>query len=74
MGLFGYDPEGRIVKPAGAVSPELEAALRGSLTHGRLPCLSSWEIAERFGLARIDLACACEALHIKISSCQLGAF
>ena len=74
MGLFGYAPEGRIVKPADEVSPELEGAIRESLIDGRLPCLSSWEIAERLGLAKMDVACACEALHIKISSCQLGAF
>ncbi len=74
MGLFGYTPESRIVKPADEVSSELEGAIRESLTHSRLPCLSSWEIAKRFGLARMDVACACEALHIKISSCQLGAF
>ena len=74
MGLFGYAPESRIVKPADAVLPELEEAIRGSLTRGRLPCLPSWEIAKRFGIAKMDVACACEALHIKISSCQLGAF
>jgi len=74
MGLFGYAPERRIVKPAGEVSPELEGAIRESLTHGRLSCLSSWEIAKRLGIAKMGVACACEALHIKISSCQLGAF
>ncbi|TFG93521.1 MAG: hypothetical protein E4H15_01155 [Syntrophobacterales bacterium] len=74
MGLFGYAPEGRIVQPAGEVLPELAGAIREALVDGRLPCLSSWEIAKRFGLAKMDVACACEALHIKISSCQLGAF
>jgi hypothetical protein len=74
MGLFGYAPERRIVKPAGHVPPELEGAIREALTHGRLPCLSSWEIAKRFHIAKMDVARACEALHIKISSCQLGAF
>ncbi|MDD5723820.1 MAG: hypothetical protein PHY29_08810 [Syntrophales bacterium] len=74
MGLFGYTPEGRIVNPAGELSPELEGAIRESLVNGRLPCLSSWEIAKRLGLAKMDVARACEALKIKISSCQLGAF
>ena len=73
MGLFGY-AQGRIVKPAGDVSPELESAIRDSLTDGRLTCLSAWEIAGRFGIAKMDVACACEALRMKISSCQLGAF
>ncbi len=74
MGLFGYTPESRIVKPADEVSPELEGAIREALIDGRISCLSSWEIAKRFGVAKMDVACACEALHIKIFSCQLGAF
>lgn len=74
MGLFGYAPEGRIVKAADEVSTELEGAIREALVDGRLPCLTSWEIAKRLRVAKMDVACACEALHIKISSCQLGAF
>ncbi|MBN2396785.1 MAG: hypothetical protein JXI32_00255 [Deltaproteobacteria bacterium] len=74
MGLFGYTPEGRIVKPADTVSPDLETAIRDALVAGKVPCRSSWEIAKRFGIAKMDVARACEALHIKISSCQLGAF
>ena len=74
MGLFGYTPEGRIVKPADTVSPELKAAIRIAVVDGKVPCRSSWEIAKRFGIAKMNVACACEALHIKISSCQLGAF
>ncbi len=74
MGLFGYLPEGRIVRPADEVSSELEGAIRGALVNGKIPCLSSWEIAKRFGIAKMDVSRTCEALHIKISSCQLGAF
>ena len=74
MGLFGYTPEGRIVRPADSVSPELEDAIREILVDGKVPCRSSWEIAKRFGIAKMDVARACETLRIKISSCQLGAF
>lgn len=74
LGLFGYTPESRIVKAADAVSPELEGAIREALVGGKISCLSSWEIAKRFGIAKMDVARACEALHVKISSCQLGAF
>ena len=74
LGLFGYTPVSRIIKPADAVAPDLEEAIRGALIDGRISCLASWEIARRFGIARMDVACACEALRIKISSCQLGAF
>ncbi len=74
MGLFGYTPDRRIVKPASEVSPELEAAIRKSLVDGRITCLSCWGIAKGFGIAKMDVASACEALHIRIFSCQLGAF
>ncbi len=74
MGLFGYEPDGRIIKAATEVNPELDAAIRESIKGGKLPCLVSWEIAKRFGIAKMDVASACETLGIKISSCQLGAF
>ena len=74
LGLFGYTPDRRIVKPASEVSPELEETIGKSLVDGRIRCLSCWEIAKEFGIARMDVASACEALHIRISSCQLGAF
>ena len=74
MGLFGYRPEKRIVKPAENISPSLETAIRNSLVKARLPCLNAWEIAERFEVSKMQVASACEALKIKISACQLGAF
>ena len=74
LGLFGFRPDKKIVKPATHVSPELEKAMRGSLTHNRLSCADACELAERFGKRNTDISSACEALGIKISSCQLGAF
>jgi len=74
LGLFGYAPESRIVKPAPAVSPELEGAIRQALVHDRLPCLAAWSIAAALGLPRMRVAEACEALKIKVKPCQLGAF
>ncbi|MEA2014007.1 MAG: hypothetical protein U9N38_01665 [Thermodesulfobacteriota bacterium] len=74
MGMFGYTPNRRIVKPADEVSCELEEAVKKSLIDGRITCLSCWRIAKEFGIAKMDVASACEALEIKITSCQLGAF
>jgi len=74
MGLYGYTPDRRIVKPASEVSPELEEAIRKALVDGRIKCISCWEIAKDFGIAKMDVASACETLHIRIFSCQLGAF
>jgi hypothetical protein len=74
LGLFGYTPEKSIVKPADKVSPELEAAIRGRLADGRLPCAEAWQIAEEHKLTKMDVSSAAEYLKIKIKPCQLGAF
>jgi hypothetical protein len=74
LGLFGYSPVRRIIQPAESVSQELEAAIRGALTDGRLPCAEAFRIAKEFKLAKIRVSSACEKLKIRISACQLGAF
>ena len=75
LGLFGYDaPGGRIVRPAEAVEPGLETAIRGGLVDGRLPCIAAWEIAAEKKIARLKVSSACETLKIKVKPCQLGAF
>jgi hypothetical protein len=75
LGLFGYDaPGGRIVRPAERVEPALEAAIRGRLSGGRLPCIAAWEIAADRKIPRLNVSSACEKLKIKVKPCQLGAF
>ena len=74
LGLYGYRPEKSVVKPAESVSEALKGAIKESLIEERLSCAAAWDIAERFGTARMNVSSACEALKIKISSCQLGAF
>ena len=74
LGLHGYGPKGKRLDPVDNVAPELEEAVRGALINGRLPCTRAWEISEKMGLGKMDVSSACEALKIKISSCQLGAF
>ncbi len=74
LGLYGYQPEKRIVKPAESVSDNLEEAIREALKEGRLPCRAAWDIAKSMGKRKMEISSACEALKIKISRCQLGAF
>jgi hypothetical protein len=74
LGLFGYAPPDKGVTAAETVSPAVEAAIQESLVKGKLPCASSWEIAMKFKIAKREISSACEALKIKISSCQLGTF
>ncbi len=74
LGLYGYKPRRKIVTPVDTISKDLEDAIRKALVEDRLSCAASWEIADRFGMAKMEVSSACEALKIKISSCQLGAF
>jgi hypothetical protein len=74
LGLFGYTPQKRIVKPAREVTAPLETAIREALVKGRLPCAAAWRIARDLGIRKMAVSSACEALEIRISSCQLGAF
>jgi hypothetical protein len=74
LGLFGFAPEKKVVRPAAAVDPALEDAIRAALQDGRLACRLAWELAERFRMPKMDVSAACEALGIKVKPCQLGAF
>jgi hypothetical protein len=74
LGLFGYQPEKKIVAPAETVAPELRDALTAALVDDRLPCKSAWTIADRFGVTRMAVAAACEKMNLRVSPCQLGAF
>lgn len=74
LGLYGYGPERKAIKPMENVSKDLEDAINSSLEDGRLACKSAWEIAKKFNIAKMDVSSACETLKIKIGSCQLGAF
>ncbi|MFH2218836.1 MAG: hypothetical protein ABII68_04140 [Pseudomonadota bacterium] len=74
LGLFGYRPRKKIVRPADSVSGEMEGAIRDAMVENRLSCISAWKIAERFGVGKMEISSACEALKIKIGACQLGAF
>ncbi len=74
LGLFGYSPQKMIVKPAEAVQADLDKAIRGALVNDRLPCVAAWGIAKAFGIPKMAVSSACEALKIKVKPCQLGAF
>jgi hypothetical protein len=74
LGLFGYTPEKKIVKPKTASTIKLESAIQDSLAEGALPCAKAWEIARNFDISKMAVSEVCEQLKIKIKPCQLGAF
>lgn len=74
LGLFGYGKGVKLAKPAETIAPELENALKRETTEKRIACKKLWEIADSLNISRLEAACACEKLGVKITSCQLGAF
>jgi hypothetical protein len=74
LGLFGYQPKKKIVKPQNTVTEDLKNAISDALVQGRLPCKSAWDIASRFKMHKMKVSGACEAMGVKIKHCQLGAF
>lgn len=74
LGLYGYTPAKKIVRPAETVSPDLAGSIRAEVDQGRIACRSCWQIAKDRNLPRMDVSAACEALAVKICRCQLGAF
>jgi len=74
LGIFGYGKGKGPLKLMDNVPPSLEDAIHKILTDGKLQCGSAWKEAERLGIARMDIASACDTLGIRISKCQLGAF
>lgn len=75
LGLFGYGTQqGKAVEASATVPQDLETAIRHAVDGDRISCKAAWDVAIQSDVTRMDVACACEALGIKVSSCQLGAF
>lgn len=74
LGLFGYQPKKKIVKPQHTVTEDLKDAISEALVQGRLSCKSAWDIASRLEVHKMKVSGACEAMGVKIKPCQLGAF
>jgi hypothetical protein len=75
LGLFGYGSKNKkAVKPLAMVTNNLKTAIRTAMEGDRISCLAAWEVARKMSLTKLEVSSACEAMGIKISKCQLGAF
>ena len=74
LGLFGYGDKKKAVLPTDEIRSDLEEHVRNALEDGRLTCAGAWKIAEICHVPKMEVSALCERLHIKIGSCQLGAF
>ena len=74
MGLFGYRPDKKIVKPVKTANQNLKNTITDNLVEGKLECKIAWDIASRFKVNKMTVSGICEDMNIKINECQLGAF
>jgi hypothetical protein len=74
LGLFGYQPEKKIVQPATDVPADLRARLQAAAAEDSLSCASCWDVADELRIAKMEISAVCEALGLKVRPCQLGAF
>jgi hypothetical protein len=74
LGLFGYQPQKKIVEHPDRVTEDLKNAIANQLVQGRLSCRRAWDIASGLKIGKMKVSGACEAMDINIMGCQLGAF
>ena len=78
LGCFGYGPKAegksKILRLTTKKDEKLEERLRSTVGEGSIPCIRLWQIAAEFGLERLAVSNAAEALGLKIGPCQLGCF
>ncbi len=74
LGLFGYQPEKKMVSGKKDVDPTLKRHIVNHVSEGRLSCRKVWEIASLSNVSKMHVSNACEAMNVKIAPCQLGAF
>jgi hypothetical protein len=78
LGCFGYGPKAegksKILRPAAKKDENIMERLRSTAVEGSIACIRLWQIAAEFGLERLAVSNAAEALGLKIRPCQLGCF
>ena len=74
MGLFGYRPEKKIIKPLDSPADKLKEAINNASSNGRLSCENAWNVADSLKIGRMTVSAGCETMGIKINQCQIGAF
>ncbi len=74
LGLFGYQPENKIVRAEQTSNHALQDAVTETSENNRLTCEKAWQIAERLNISKLKVSNVSQANGIKIKNCQLGAF
>lgn len=79
LGLFGYGRKGKsaykiIGRPVELAEDVVRQIKRKATDQQIIACRDLWEIADAKGVIRCEVGNAADALGLKITPCQLGAF
>ena len=77
LGLFGYSNDrshGKAIEANETVDEQMKSEILSATEDKGIGCDSCWAIADRLKVSKMSVASSCDAMEIKISSCQLGAF
>jgi hypothetical protein len=78
LGLFGYGRKGKseykITGRKVDVDQDVLDFIKSHVIDGRISCAMLWKIADSKGIIRAEAGNVADALGIKVTPCQLGAF
>jgi len=74
LGLFGHGQPHEDASSLDTVPAELRADIEAAVIDGRLGCADAWRIADARDIPRARITKFCNAMKVKISKCQIGAF
>ncbi len=77
LGLFGYSNDrthGKAIEANDAIDEKMRTEILSASEDKGIGCDSCWAIADKLQVPKMSVASSCDAMEIKISSCQLGAF
>jgi len=74
LGLFGRSNNTTTALPKGNVTQEMKVAVESVISDGKIACEDSWRLAGQLNLSRLEMGALCDALEVKVTPCQLGAF
>jgi len=74
LGLFGHGQPHEDASSPDTVPAELRADIEAAVINGRLGCAGAWRIADARDIPRARITKFCNAMKVKISKCQIGAF
>jgi hypothetical protein len=78
LGLFGYGRKGKsaykITGRKVEINQEVIDLIKAGTKEGKISCAVLWKIADSSGIMRPEAGNAADALGIKITPCELGAF